>query len=87
MNEEIINNMRKQNENLCKYATMDWDAIRLDEVLSSNVLKQTAAQPQPNKEETKEVKPTEKVEKKPDKPPQNQPVEDEEFDYSDFEEK
>ena len=23
--------MRKQNENLCKYATMDWDAVRFDE--------------------------------------------------------
>lgn len=31
MNEKIIENMRKQNENLCQYATMDWDAIRLNE--------------------------------------------------------
>lgn len=31
MNERIIENMRKQNENLCQYATMDWDAIRLEE--------------------------------------------------------
>ena len=29
MNEEIINNMRKQNDNLSMYATKDWDAIRL----------------------------------------------------------
>lgn len=31
MNEQIINNMRKQNENLSMYATKDWDAIRLND--------------------------------------------------------
>jgi len=66
-------------------------AVRLNEVLSSIVEKETINTPkiEENKKEIQEKKPQAETGKKPEVKPQAQikqtPVEDEEFDYSDFE--